>query len=190
MSKIKATEKQLKHIYDVLEKEEIGYLQQTMNEWFPELFQPKLEVGKWYRFKRSGSLTYYQGENIESYGFHCTSNKYVKSHSWHIPTAETELKPATESEVFEALRNEAVKRGLTIGSTIKWPSEFARPFKVEFYRLRGGQLYVNDINICFNTDGKWAEIVEQPEEQSINLHEVIKAFQKANPNTTIIIDPQ
>ena len=196
MSKIKATEKQLKHIYDVLEKEEIGYLQQTMNEWFPELFEPKLEVGNWYKHNLSGALLFIDSiANGYSYGYGFESTRIYND---ELSYSSKYLIPAAESEVFEALKNEFHKKykgesfnnvdGDCFNNFV-----YNKGFRSISYCTRRNSLYVSQEGVGGQDvfrDGIWAEIVEQPKEQSINLHEVIKAFQKANPNTTIIIDPQ
>jgi hypothetical protein len=110
---MKITKQQLKHIYEVLEKEEISYLQQTISEWYPELFkETELEVGKWYkRINKNGTdfLLNYQGDGNTSYGF--WNSDYD---TWDFSSSNLGLQvtPATDKEVKEALTKEIKKRGL------------------------------------------------------------------------------
>jgi len=86
-----------------------------VKEWFPEVFEVKLEVGKWYNFKNGAALFNYQ-ENGKIYGF--------LYKNWHITDSWTwegtkNVFEATNEEVFEALKNEAVKMGFVEGNIIK-----------------------------------------------------------------------
>ena len=108
-----------------LTKEQLTYLhsvdavKEQIEEWFPELKKPSLEVGKWYKFKK-GSLAFYKGINIESYGIHCIGNEWISDCRWFFDFNDFEgLTLATDKEVEEALTKEAVKRGFKDGCTLK-----------------------------------------------------------------------
>jgi hypothetical protein len=198
---MKIKKEQLKHIYNVLEKEKIGYLQKTLNEWFPELFEVKLEAGKWYNIDRSKeikddykALVFFKGETKKAYGFdhggvYC--NDYGSQSTWS--NLNYKITPATESEVKEALINEAIKKykegqtlkGVSTGTFKKIDIRIKDSEEFHYYFNRN-ELYVCGFQIFDN--GKWAEIIKEPKKQYVDLHEVIKAFQKANPNTIIICD--
>jgi hypothetical protein len=79
----------------------------TVRELFPDVFKTKLEVGKWYRFKNA--ICFYK-DNISQFGvdgigdwnnecFWLSNENFHKK--WNL---------ATEEEVTEALKNEAVNR--------------------------------------------------------------------------------
>jgi len=94
----------------------------TLKEVFPEICVPVLEVGKWYKwsgieyetpFNIIICITEFTSNSISRYGF--VNSRW--NDDYRIYTGEKykeacdNFKPATESEVFEALKNEAVKRG-------------------------------------------------------------------------------
>lgn len=74
----------------------------------PYFFKVKLEVGRWYKFK--DCLFCYQKES-NVYGFSSGEWDKCSNVAWSWDQREGVLK-ATEQEVFEALANEAVKRGI------------------------------------------------------------------------------
>tara|TARA_R110002049_G_scaffold309249_1_gene519241 strand:- start:30598 stop:31395 length:798 start_codon:yes stop_codon:yes gene_type:complete len=173
-------------------------LDAKVKDLFPELFEVKLEVGKWYKYTRSGTLSFYQGEGKKSYGFH-TGHKFLDSHSWHMPTEDTEIIPATESEVKEALIKEAVKRGYKSGvkfvslgekfitdhckgsvSVISDKPDYDLHFEDSILWVSGGE----NSGIIYE-DGKWAEIIEEP--KSITIEQAVKAIFEKHPGATVII---
>lgn len=130
-----------------------------VERWFPEAFETKLEVGKWYNMGES--IINWQGELSKSYGISNCGYWYESGWFTHILL---NVKPATESEVFEALKKEAVKRGYTKGAKIK-------RFNGDIYEIDHSEIYHwtkpketlsignGDVNIYL--DGKWAEIIKE-----------------------------
>src|SRR3990172_12020314 len=83
----------------------------------PDFFKVKLEVGKWYKIQNNyrNWLMNYQENRAKCYGFNSLdkySNDYLMLEC--SPWVE-----ATEQEVFEALKNEAIKRGFKVGAFFK-----------------------------------------------------------------------
>jgi len=145
---------------------EKGFTLPKLKQWFPDVFEVKLEVGKWYKSKDS-KLLYFILEikdrnNINAYGFDAEGiyNKSQSNYEWGTPNNYTE---ATEQEVFEALKNESVKRGfvgniyvnlyeigfvnndLLISSEITWKDGWLN------YGTKGTAIFRN---------GKWATIIK------------------------------
>jgi hypothetical protein len=89
--------------------------QKVREEWFPEVFKKELEVGKWY------NSTYINDKGVKSlflayiidlkkelnYGF---DFKGEYKTNMFFTNDSNSLKPATDSEVLEALTNEFKKR--------------------------------------------------------------------------------
>lgn len=128
----------------------------VVKEWFPEVFKTDLEVGKWYFQTDSKALINFQGGK-SGYGFCANGNWNDLSNYWSFKEYRHEWREATKQEVFETLKNEAVRRG----------------FKEEFYFkcLKNGNiiscdglfgfskntLYSNRGVVFYN--GQWAEII-------------------------------
>lgn len=94
-----------------------------VKEWFPEVFEVNLEVGKWY-LEEGTSFLYYPTEikdknNVNAYGFTLTGRFSEDNGSFEWGTPKR-FREATKEEVFEALKNEAVKRGFVKGTWIEW----------------------------------------------------------------------
>ena len=154
------TEKQMK-----ITKENIIRLDKketTVRELFPSLFTPVLEKGKWYIFT-TGTIGFCQGENKTSYGIHSCGKEWFNDHSWFRTDNLKDIeREATHEEVFEALKNEAVKKGfvgniyvdltpigfynneLLIGNEITWKDGFLN------YGTKGTAIF---------RDGKWANSI-------------------------------
>jgi len=91
-----------------------------VKEWFPDVFELKLEIGKWYKVPTMGEaifcITKIIDEEIYAYGFNYKGEwRDNKEFGPYIGNEE----PATDSEVLEALTNEAKKRGFKEGVYIK-----------------------------------------------------------------------
>jgi hypothetical protein len=139
---------------------------------FPELFSKvKLELNKWYRFK-SGTLGYFQGFGKTSYGFHFDVWDYFEDHRWFCNKEEMHKidRLATKEEVETALIAEAKKRGLDKQGiriecleTLKVELSHNNNFACFNYNNNG--IYYNGIKVYKN--GKWAEIVSEPIELSL-----------------------
>jgi len=87
-----------------------------LEDWFPEAFELKLEIGRWYKKGNmlamlkciDGTGMYFTRHHF--YGFN-TPTTYDNFCIDIYPNMEHFLTPATDSEVLEALTNEAIKRG-------------------------------------------------------------------------------
>lgn len=88
-------------------------LTNQLKEWFPEVFEIKLEVGKWYKSKTGlFCVTEINKEVVSAYGFEY--GVWKDKGSFNIKYANKDL-DANDSEVEEALTNEAKKRGIKEG---------------------------------------------------------------------------
>lgn len=134
-------------------------VEEYLEEWFPEAFESKFEIGKWYKITTDENyFLNWQGEYKQCYGILAGrwDNKYF-FYEYHKKNSV----PATESEVFEALKKEAVKRGFINGAKYLSPTDqyhgkctdrFDFSFKLNV-------LYNNNFSVF--TDGKWAEIIKE-----------------------------
>lgn len=155
--KYEITEEQLKQI----SADGCTYVEQ----WFPNVFKKELEVGKWYW--HDGHLFNYQlGEDV--FGFNEDGSWCDCRWSW--PTKTLFDREATESEVFEALKDEAVKRGFVSGTWISWEKEGKGQIKGDIYWAEGSECIAarccpktterGNENFPIFKDGIWAEIIE------------------------------
>ena len=163
MKKFEITEKQIKDIYE----DGCTYIK----EWFPEVFETKLEVGRWYKYPKQGYadiMFCFQGV----YSINNTSKAYgfTRDKNWHeiLGVDEFEIKEyieATDSEVLEALKNEAIKRGFEENNyrCLVLPSLTHNVKMNYFYNSSENTLRVGEItgfqNVIFD-NGKWAEIIK------------------------------
>ena len=139
-----------------------------MKDEFPEVFDVKLEVGKWYkdRFNRlfcvSSTIDY---KNCLAYGFGCITNNFIHQNgcAWEINGSEVK---ATKQEVFEALKNEAVKRGFVEGNYFIEPDNcVAHSYQkrlikgsIKAYMPDNSMLCMSGNNSLIYKNGKWATI--------------------------------
>lgn len=133
-----------------------------------ELSEPVFEVGKWYKNK-FGEL----GFNIDGnngYGFE-KCGTWRSDAKFGFYNSYYNWLPATESEVFEALKKEAIKRGFKEGVTLNIDCGGYIGGKLErtangrlFWNSFTNELYLdspNKYNGCvIMRDGKWAEIIK------------------------------
>jgi hypothetical protein len=126
----------------------------------------ELVIGKWYsNLTYKGCIINYQGmgsSNIIGYGFDFTGEYFESNAIWG---AEDVYELATETEVFEALKFEAIKRGFKEGvsadlSTISESYNKKSTFKNNNFRWNGSWLSLNGF-IIFEY-GKWATIIKEP----------------------------
>lgn len=131
-----------------------------MKDEFPEVFEVKLDVGKWYRNNECDKMFCFNGyydydRDPKGYGF-VSINRWVESNDigW-----SGELKEATEQEVFEALKNEAVKRGFVEGvyfnSVI---SNDVFKFNKIFFHGDNSMVWSKGGGVIFK-NGNWATII-------------------------------
>lgn len=155
MKKYEITEKQIRKIAVEYDK---------IREMFPEAFEKKLEVGKWYRLRSKAFnwLMCYTEKRYGCYGFNSAnlySNEYVMYdyNDWEL---------ATEEEVVKALINEAIKRGFKNVGELSLKIVSGEMFKKGSFGTANNnfryisvenRLYLDGVEIFYN--GKWAEIV-------------------------------
>jgi len=110
--------------YEITEEQikELAKGNAKVKKMFPEAFELKLEIGKWYKDIKNGLLLNFQGEysrdgDSRSYGL---SAKKTWSENLGVKNDGLgEYILATDLEVLEALTNEAKKRGFKEGVYIK-----------------------------------------------------------------------
>lgn len=131
-----------------------------VREWFPEAFKNELEIGKWYKHEDSGCLAFVEkiiGRDFIGYGF-TSSGKFVESQeNWTIGFRGWE--EATEEEVFEALKNEAVKRGFVEGVCFKSALSGNNYKFKNIFTESTDMIWSKNGGVIFD-NGKWATIIE------------------------------
>lgn len=124
----------------------------------------ELETGKWYTLREdSNVIACYRGEHsaygLKGNGIWSTDIKMSQIESWE---------PATESEVFEALKAEAEKRGFKKGVIVKnhqGENELV-DFDIRFMKEYHNGIYVfngDRTGVWLMMNGIWATIIPQPE---------------------------
>ena len=160
--KYEITENQIKEAHNSACKE----WKTKIESWFPECFKQKIEVGKWY--KDGASLVfinkYLNNSGIIGYGF--TGNGKWKN-EWYHNYSIDKLTPARENEVFEMLKNEAIKKGLVHGVIVQSAlyDNWQRRINGEYRYLNNNALIVD--NITLFVDGNWAKVIEKPKQMTI-----------------------
>lgn len=144
-----------------------------IEEVAPELFKSRLEAGKWYKEKSGLGIGYrlmfckeIKEDSFTGYGF-CSAGNWQNKTTYCFGG----FRPSTETEVFEALKKEAVRRGFKEGTVYKcaWnqvcnptpkPLQIHNVFLIDNYMTdgRGGCIFYN---------GKWAEIISNPIPKSL-----------------------
>jgi hypothetical protein len=151
--------------YEITEEQIKQNSEKTLKELFPEVFETKLEIGKWYKIINGNTLAFIcepKKNEVKSYGF---SNNIFYDDTllatyWGYMYQVEGWVPATDSEVLEALKNEAIKRGLTEKKYIL-SAKSGMPFKSfegNYYIDEEGCLRLDGVVIM--KDGKWAEIIK------------------------------
>jgi len=158
-------------------KDACSQWKEKIESWFPNVFKNTFVVGEWYKHK-SGTIMNFQG-NDSGYGWHttdgwceCKGNLTCSDYPFNWTTA-------TYEEVKTMLINEANKRGFKYGVTFygvvgvdkNRPIEIGKNKNIS---MNQHGLYCEDSYIFFN--GKWATIVEQAEE--ITIEEIEKQLGK------------
>lgn len=131
-----------------------------VKQWFPEVFETVLEVGKWYVMpgheKFIGCITEVKKDRFLYFGFN-TGGRWAYKDYYEIKETLTE---ATEAEVFEALKNEAIKRGYKAEDYVLGLDAGGKVEKVSkcgfYFDLKIG---LNLGNVKIFNNGIWAEII-------------------------------
>ena len=139
-----------------------------VKEWFPEVFEVNLEVGKWYKSNIGlFCITKIEGNIAYAYGFQ--NGIWEDSGRFYLKEAKNDVE-ATNEEVFEALKIEAVRRGFVNGARITpmfpdgkdyYPDKniISRPLN---FKLKGNIFEVDGGIYRYRifVNGKWANVIE------------------------------
>lgn len=151
MKKYKITKKQVSKIHNLSSLEGKKYIK----ELFPDVFEVKLELNKWYKSKNGKAFFNYQKEG-KVYGF-----LYGKWHThdyWCWP--DTNVFEATTKEVEEALTKEAVKK-YKKGDHIKNLGSY---YCGDSNMIFGGEVFAIDSDNGFcakSTNGFWIKLMDR-----------------------------
>lgn len=127
-------------------------------EWFPEAFENELEFELWYKVVNVNAvyLLLFSG-NEYSPGFY--NEKWSDAWAFRKESNQHKATEATEEEVFEALKNEAVKRGFVEGAFYK--NTIGKDnLKVSDLYFGCNGLHSSDGDGMIFLKGKWATIIE------------------------------
>ena len=165
------------------------HAKELLQQFIPEAFETKLEVGRWYKLKDNPKILAlydcFKNHRPYAYLFNAKGDyEYAPILSFiELPTY-WEL--ATEEEVREALINEAKKRGYKEGVKCKFgiieeirtieTNDFV--FKLEYNTL-GIKLKNGNADVIFRS-GKWAEIIEQSEPTKEEINRVLTFLKNQN----------
>jgi hypothetical protein len=167
-------------------KEEIEQLKKQLNDIsdkIKQLEKPQFEVGKWYKI-----------EDLSETGVVCIKeirDNYILVYgkfpllsdwqdSWEIKSDSIygkEMTPATDKEVEEALKAEAVKKGIKVGVTLDRQNLVYNKHKVTINKEFAEWEFVPRLNqlmhhgVAVFEEGNWAEIVKE-EKIMIDRYEV------------------
>ena len=164
MKKYELTQEQINQLAEKKHAKEL------LQEFLPEAFENKLEVGKWYKSKynKTKILFFTKKETCSydmGYGFNYLGIYKEKNFNL-LGSATYEFELATEEEVKEALINEAIKRGYKKGVKCKFgTSKEIRTIETNkfFFDFNSNKLYLrhssgDNADEIFR-NGFWAEIV-------------------------------
>lgn len=158
--------------YEITEEQIKELPLQLALKWFPnesklmlnQVFETKLEVGKWYKDKWGTSGLYYiteiNGYKFTFFGFSVSGN--YTNRNWYL-IQNCDLYPASDSEVLEALTNEAKKRGFVKGVCFNIVNGERESINIDKNSRYGFDNYGNKLlmnNWCIFENGKWAEIIK------------------------------
>jgi len=149
MKKFKITTEQLQTI----EADGCTYVK----EWFPDAFNEKLEVGRWYVRKENLKCIICYTDNGSGYGFGYAGIWG----NWALNERNIkDFRKATNQEVLEVLTKEAVKKGFKEGRKFtSCVSNFIDICNGYFsYNEELNELYSN--GTCVFSNGKWATIIK------------------------------
>jgi len=167
-------------MYTITKEQILELKDPIVKEWFPNVFETRLEVGKWYKdkykrlFQVTSLLNYKECLGI---GFGCIGGYYGNEHKlpWEINGSEVE---ATEQEVETALINEAKKRGFKNGVWVKTINGTKKRIKGDlFFYFKENKIMsmfdFDGMNGLIFHNGKWAEIIptltQKEAEEKLNV---------------------
>lgn len=129
-----------------LDKKEV-----TVKELFPRIFEVS-KVGKWMKDTKEHKWLMYFVSETEFYGFN-TSGDWSKLKKRETTYDEYE-REATNEEVSEALKNEAVKRGYKEGAY-----DDIDPYEYQYFNYESNILKLGNLTIF--TNGSWLEKIKK-----------------------------
>ena len=160
------------------------HAKELLQEFLPEAFENKLEVGKWHKPKERKNKTLFvpnkeQCDDNMGYGF-TYLGKFKESNFNLRGCFPNKFELATEEEVREALINEAKKRGYKIGVKVKseLDSEISEITDDNFeyipeenaLKVKVSSNFYNKRNLFNN--GKWMEIIKEAKETEPTKEEI------------------
>ena len=165
------------------------HAKELLQEFIPEAFETKLEVGRWYKLKDNPKILAlydcFKHHRPYAYLFNAKGD-YEYKVEWSLFELPTYWELATEEEVSEALINEAKKRGYKEGVRCQFglikeirtieTNDFE--FKLEYNTL-GIKCKNGNADIIFRS-GKWAEIIEQAEPTKEEINRVLTFLKNQN----------
>ena len=170
---MKLSKKQQKFIKDAYSRA-CSEWKQEIKDNFPKLIEePKLKVGRWYKKGyRLAYITELKKSDFFAYGFGNKNEWYDNDDLWALSHNGWEL--ATDKEVEEALIKEAKRRGYKDGNykCLLFPKSTEKLQDFYYaYNENSNILAVFEkdnhiVNIVFD-NGKWAEIIEETKELTI-----------------------
>lgn len=132
-----------------------------LKELCPELFETKLEVGKWYKSTKSNALCFVEElfkNDFKGYGFDYTGEWINYSKDWTI--SHNTWKPATPEEIKNALEKEAVKR-YPSGCIVKdLFGEVKKIYDERWYDYYFNENYFYFCGLKMFQNGTWATIIK------------------------------
>ena len=173
MKKYELTQEQINQLAEKKHAKEL------LQEFIPEAFETKLEVGKWYKLKDNPKILAlydcFKHHRPYAYIFN-EKGDYEYRVEFSLFESPTYWELATEEEVREALINEAKKRGYKEGVRCKFGLiKEIRTIETNIFDWNGKDFFVRCINgnadIIFK-NGKWAEIIEEPKETEPTKEEI------------------
>lgn len=162
--KYKITEEQIKEAHNAA----CPQWKQKIESWFSECFKVSLEVGKWYKMPYFnsfiGCIKEYDKERFYYYGLN-TGGVWNNNDFYFL--RDSLLTPATDEEVESMLKKEAKKRGFKEGVYFNPVASASKS------KIKKDWIFVDSVNLLTNdglevfNNGKWATIVEQPKEMTL-----------------------
>jgi len=163
MKTYEITEEQIKE----LSKTEHG--KRCTKKWFPEVFETKLQVDKWIKYPQHKKWMLFitkvdnDKKEVSGYGFDCNGVFMPIGDTWSFYEL-TGFVYCADSEVLEALKNEAIKRGFKEGVYVDPPSKrWLRKIKLHLceeetdYIFNNNELLFCGVQIFYK--GKWATTI-------------------------------
>ena len=165
------------------------HAKELLQEFIPEAFETKLEVGRWYKLKDNPKILAlydcFKHHRPYAYLFNAKGD-YEYKVEWSLIELPTYWELATEEEVSEALINEAKKRSYKEGVRCKFGliKEIRTIETNDFeFKLEYNKLCIKRKNgyaeIIFRM-GKWAEIIEEAEPTKEEINRVLTFLKNKN----------